>query len=61
MKLQKPKKEYFICDLLAVVCGAALFAVLFSTAKRSMGLLDEAFYYTVPQRILQGDRFFIEE
>ncbi len=61
MRLLKQKNGDLICDLLAVVCGAALFTYLFATANRSMGLLDEAFYYTVPQRILQGDRFFIDE
>ena len=55
------KREYLSCDIAAVVCGLALFAFLFLTANRFIGTHDEVFYYTVPQRVLQGDRFLVDE
>ena len=61
MEPAKARKAFGAVELTAVLCGAALFIWLFAIAPRSIGLPDETFYHTVPQRLLQGDRLFVEE
>ncbi len=61
MQTQKEKRGFLYCDIAAVVCGLALFSYFFATARLMIGSQDELFYFTVPQRILQGDLFFIHE
>ncbi len=49
------------CDVVALLAGIALLVYLLLTARLGVGIADEAFYYSVPQRLLNGDRLFIEE
>lgn len=49
------------CDIAAVLLGICLLVFFLITARYGVGMPDEAFYYTVPQRILNGDRLFVDE
>ena len=59
LRLQSTKID--ACDLFAVIAGLALTLYFLLTAKLSVGLPDETTYLSIPMRILQGDRFFIDE
>lgn len=49
------------CDIAAVLLGLFLLGFFLITARNGVGMPDEAFYYTIPQRILKGDRLFVDE
>ncbi|MBQ9505918.1 MAG: hypothetical protein IJR51_02065 [Clostridia bacterium] len=48
-------------DTAAICLGAFLLIFLAVTARYGFGVADEAFYYTIPQRLLNGDRLLVEE
>lgn len=48
-------------DIAAILLGLCLLVFFVITAGNGVGMPDEAFYYTVPQRILNGDRLFVDE
>ncbi|MBQ6018599.1 MAG: hypothetical protein IJL26_00330 [Clostridia bacterium] len=48
-------------DLAALLLCAGLFGYLFWAAGRGIDTVDESFYYTIAQRLLQGDRFLVDE
>ena len=49
------------CDIAAVLLGVCLLVFFLITARYGVGMPDEAFYYTIPQRLLNGDRLFVDE
>ncbi len=55
------KSEYLRCDICAALLGAALLALFLYCARLGVASNDEAYYYTVPQRILNGDRLLVDE
>ena len=59
-KLSK-RSEYRAYDLTAAALGLFLLIALLLTARYSVGVPDEAFYYTVPHRILLGERLIADE
>ena len=48
-------------DLAALLLCAGLFGYLLWAVPRGMDSVDESFYYTIPMRLLQGDRLLVEE
>ena len=48
-------------DAAALGLGLCLLAYFLYTARLGVGVPDEAFYYSIPQRLLKGDRLFVEE
>lgn len=48
-------------DIAALCLGVFLLVFFAVTVRLGVGMPDEAYYYTIPQRLLNGDRFFIEE
>ena len=49
------------CDIAAILLGICMLVFFLITARYGVGVPDEAFYYTIPQRILKGDRLFVDE
>ncbi len=59
-----PKKTAFRLsktDYAAFAVCAALFAFFVYRVCRGIGIADESFYYTIAQRLLQGDRLLIDD
>lgn len=48
-------------DLTAIAIGLLLFLYFIFTARLSVGLPEEATFLSIPQRLLKGDRLFIED
>ncbi|MCH5197582.1 MAG: hypothetical protein J1E34_01640 [Oscillospiraceae bacterium] len=59
--VQTEKTSNLRLDFAAVCLGAGLFVYFLLTADRGIAISDEAFYYTVPQRLLQGDLLLVHE
>ncbi len=59
--LSKPNIRFTYFDLAALLLCAGLFGYLLWAIPRGMDSVDESFYYTIPQRLLQGDRLLAEE
>ncbi len=55
------KKKITKYDLTALAVCAGLFLVFALCARFGIGLADEHWYFTIPQRILQGGKLFVEE
>ena len=51
--------RYF--DVCAVILGTLLLLFFLFSVRLGFWSPDEAFFYTVPQRLLNGDRLFLEE
>ena len=49
------------CDVAALLLCVFVFAFLLWSAPRGMGTPDENFYFTIPQRLLKGDRLLADE
>ena len=49
------------CDLLAVLLGLLMVVLFAYTAKYGVSSPDEAFYYTVTDRLLKGERLLADE
>ncbi|MBQ6018586.1 MAG: hypothetical protein IJL26_00265 [Clostridia bacterium] len=60
MPTRQPKIRT-ISDALAVVFCVGLFSYLFFAKSRGVGFVDEGFYYTITQRLMQGDRLLVDE
>ncbi|MCH5197815.1 MAG: hypothetical protein J1E34_02810 [Oscillospiraceae bacterium] len=60
-KCSAKKSEYYSCETAAFILGAALFILFFYSARLGVPSPDESFYYTVAQRIINGDRLIIDE
>lgn len=54
---QKEKRT----DIIALICIALLFAVMFLALPYGIGIVDESFYYATAQRVIQGDRLLVDE
>lgn len=54
---QKEKRT----DIIALICIALLFAVIFLALPYGIGIVDESFYYATAQRVIQGDRLLVDE
>ena len=62
MKKGRTEKISFCkTDAVAITICIALFAYLFYAATQGFGSEDECVYYTIPQRLLKGDRLLIDE
>ncbi len=48
-------------DAAAILCCVALFVFLGYFARYGIGTPDESFYFTIPQRLLAGDRLLTDE
>lgn len=48
-------------DWLAAAVCLVLFSFYFVIIRRGIGIDDESFYYTIPQRLSQGDRLLVDE
>ena len=57
---EKKGKKY-LPDIAAVAVGVALFAFCLHVSGKGLQTVDESFYYSIPYRLLQGDRLFIDE
>lgn len=55
------KKGFRSTDLVALVICIALFTFLIYAATQGIDSEDECVYYTIPQRLLKGDRLLIDE
>ena len=55
------KKGFHRTDFVALVFCVVLFAYLIYAATQGFGSEDECVYYTIPQRLLKGDRLLIDE
>ncbi len=55
------RSEYFISDLAAVLLGIFLCALLLLTAKYSVAMSDEGYYYTVAHRLTLGEHMIADE
>ena len=55
------KKRITKYDITALSVCAGLFLVFAISARFGIGLIDEHWYFTIPQRILQGGKLFVEE
>ena len=55
------KKNFRKTDAAAIILCIALFAYLVYAATQGFDSEDECVYYTIPQRLLKGDRLLIDE
>ncbi len=55
------KNKYLPYDLIAAALGLFLFLLLVVTARYSVGMSDEAYYYSVPHRLLLGEHMIADE
>ncbi|MBQ6066638.1 MAG: hypothetical protein IJK89_07420 [Clostridia bacterium] len=58
---KKRKNEYLLPDVAAIAVGVVLFAFCLHLSRKGIQTVDESFYYTIPYRLLAGDRLFIDE
>lgn len=59
--MEKQKHDQIKYDLIAIFAGMAILSFFLITANRTMGYPDEAFYLSIAQRILQGDKILVHE
>ena len=61
LSLKEKDRRKIGYDAAALLLGSALLAYFLFTAKLGFGSLDEGAYYTIAQRIILGERLFLEE
>ena len=63
MRLREPRKELPMraCDLIAVALGLGLLLLFAFTLKYGVSSPDECDYYTVPHRLLLGEKLIADE
>ena len=55
------KRSVRLAAVCAAVCCCLLYGWFCLSVRYGVGVPDEAFYLTIPQRLLQGDRMLLEE
>ena len=58
---RQEKLDISCADILAAVLFLVMFGWYIYVAFIGLNPADESFYYTIPQRIFQGDRLFVDE
>lgn len=59
--LKNKANRFSKVDIAAVVLFVCIAVYYFFYARRGIQSVDEAFYYTIPHRLMQGDRLFVDE
>ena len=57
--IRKTVQKISRTDWLAAAVCLVLFSLYLVSIHRGLGIDDESFYYTIPQRLAQGDRLLI--
>lgn len=60
-KKQRVRSRFRSADIAAVCIIFAVFGYILCRQKYGVGIVDEQFFYTLPQRLLRGDRLIADE